>query len=177
MRVILLFISILIVGSGAMAKEAEKSEAEMVAGLRQMVLSLKPGDLGISEATFPHEVWGVLMETGYDSGAFTLVVLADGTVSLYFSTGGGVIGAGEHESVRQPAGSFIDWANRYVSEAKPSKAQPLPTEGQTTFYFLTNSGIRSYSAKEVELGEGRDKLSDLFHAGHAVIAEVRKTQQ
>ena len=158
-----------------MAKEAEKSEAEMAAGLRQMVLSLKPGDLGISEETFPHEVWGVLMETGYDSGAFSLVVLADGTVSLYLSTGGGVIGAGEHESVRGPAGSFLGWANHFVSEAKPSEAQPLPTEGQTIFYFLTNSGIRSYSAKEVELGEGRDKLSDLFHAGHAVITEVRKS--
>jgi len=177
MRALLLLISILMMGTGAMAKEAEKSGAEMTASLRQMVLSLKLGDVGLSEATFPHEVWGVLMETGYEGGAFTLVALADGTVSLYFSTGGGVIGAGEHESVRRPADSFIGWANRYVSEAAPSKSQPLPSEGQTTFYFLTKSGIRSYSAKEVELGEGRDKLSDLFHAGHAVITEVRKTQQ
>ena len=177
MRAILLFISILMMGSVAMAKEAVKSEAEMVASLRQMVLSLKSGDIGISASTFPHEVWGILMETGYDSGAFTLAVLADGTVSLYFSTGGGVIGAGEHESVRRPAGSFIGLTNRYVSEAKPSKTQPLPSEGQTIFDFLTNSGIRSYSAKEMDLGEGRDKLSELFHSGHAVIAEVRKTQQ
>lgn len=177
MRGILLLISMLIMGSGSMAKEAEKSEAEMVASLRQMALSLKPSDIGISAATFPHEVWGVLMETGYDSGAFTLVVLADGTVSIYFSTGGGIIGAGEHESVRQPAGSFIGLANRYVYVAKPSTAQSLPPDGLTTFYFLTNSGIRSYSAKEVDLGEGREKLSELFHAGHAVIAEVRKNQQ
>ena len=159
-----------------MANDAGKSEADMVAGLRQMVFALKPGDIGISQATFPHEVWGVLMETGYDSGAFTLVVLADGSVSLYFSNGGGVIGAGEHESVRRHAGNFIGWANRYVTEAKPSTAQPLPAAGQTTFYFLTNSGIRAYSAKELDLGEGREKLSDLFHAGHAVIAEVRKTK-
>ena len=39
------------------------------------------------------DVWGVLMELGLEQGVATMVAFADGTVSLYFSGGGGIIGA------------------------------------------------------------------------------------
>jgi hypothetical protein len=35
----------------------------------------------------------VLMELGLEQGVATMVAFADGTVSLYFSGGGGIIGA------------------------------------------------------------------------------------
>ena len=41
---------------------------------------------------------------------------------------------------------------------------------------MTFDGTRSYTAKERDLGEGKDKLSELFHAAHAVIAAVRTAQ-
>ena len=51
-----------------------------------------------------------------------------------------------------------------------------PADGETRFFFLTFDGIRSYAAREVELGEERDSLSPLFHAGHSVITAVRQAQ-
>lgn len=45
-------------------------------------------------------VRGVLMETGHPEGPVTLLVLGDGTTSLYLPNGGGIIGAGEKVAVR-----------------------------------------------------------------------------
>jgi hypothetical protein len=116
------------------------------------------------------------METGMDAGFYTLVVLADGTTSLYFSNGGGIIGAGEKSEVREASRQFIGWGNRFVASAESSPSTQPPAKGSTKFFFLTFDGIRSYSAPEVELGEERDALAPLFHAGHAVIAAVRHAQ-
>jgi hypothetical protein len=37
-----------------------------------------------------------MMEIGKERAVASIVAIADGTVSMYLSTGGGVIGAGEH---------------------------------------------------------------------------------
>jgi hypothetical protein len=145
--------------------------------LRQKLLALKPEELGLGPKDFPHEVWGILMETGFPEGSFTLVGLADGTASLYFSTGGGIIGAGGHESVENALGDFLSAANHYISEAKPAKATPLPEDGQVNFYFLTQKGVYTYSAPEEMLGEEKDKLTPLFFAGHNVIFEMRAIEE
>lgn len=146
-------------------------------GLRMQALSLKAQDIGLNRENFPKDVWGILLETGYESGAFSLVVLGDGTASLYFSTGGGIIGVGQHDSVRKACGNLLAGGNHFVAAASPTKEYPLPAEGQVTFYFLSYGGVLSYSAKETDLGEGRDKLSNLFHAGHEVIARMREIEQ
>jgi hypothetical protein len=141
-----------------------------------MALDLSATEIGISAENYPHKVWGVVMETGLDDGYYTLVVLADGTTSLYFSTGGGVIGAGQHAKVKAASRQFIDLGDRMVGLAQPAASKAPPAPGSTTFFFLTFDGLRSYSAKEVELGEERDALAALFHAGHGVIASVRETE-
>jgi hypothetical protein len=161
-------------GIGAASPPSQPPSEGPSADLRSMALHLSPDQIGLTPKTYPHKVWGTVMETGIDSGFYTLFVLGDGTTSLYFSTGGGVIGAGEHSSVRAAAGEFLTSANLFAGAAEPTKFFPPPANGQTTFYFLTFDGPKKYSAPEQSLGEGTDKLSDLFHAGHAVIAAVRQ---
>jgi len=165
-------------GTSALAKDSSQTaDGSVMEGLRMQALSLKAEDIGLSRANFPKDVWGVLLETGYDNGAFSLVVLGDGTASLYFSTGGGIIGAGQHDAVRSACANLLGGASRFMAAAASTKSYPLPRQGQVTFYFLTYDGVLSYSAKEIELGEGRDKLSSLFHAGHEVIARMREIEQ
>ncbi|MHB8971456.1 MAG: hypothetical protein ACYC3X_09105 [Pirellulaceae bacterium] len=41
--------------------------------------------------------------------------IADGTTSLYLSSGGGIIGAGEHDSVRSPASALLRLTQQYAS--------------------------------------------------------------
>jgi hypothetical protein len=64
--------------------------ADIYRDLRNKVLTLDPSKIGLSSFG-SNRVWGVVMETGYTGAVVTLVTIADGTVSLYFSNGGGII--------------------------------------------------------------------------------------
>lgn len=176
-RLILLVLAALAIGRLVSGNETKRN-SNVMAEMRARVFAVKPEQIGINRDNFPQEVWGVLMETGFkDGGAYSLVVLADGTTSIYFSTGGGVIGAGQHEQVRKASMNLLAVANRYLSSAKTVTSHPLPGAGQVTFYFLSYEGVLSYSAPEESLGQGEHKLSKLFIAGHQVISEIRKLEQ
>lgn len=113
------------------------------------------------------------METGYDGVTVTLFALTDGTTSLYFSNGGGVIGGHAHESVRRANTAFLDQTNHSLGQLAPCERFPIPEMAHTIFYVLTDSGILTGGALEDDLGFGRHPLSPLFHAGHEVISQLR----
>ena len=140
--------------------------------LRQQVLTLDPAKIGLP-ASDKSQICAALMETGYPEAVATLVTIADGTVSLYFSNGGGIIGVGQHDGPRRASDLFLREASSYLSHAKVTKEFPLPKKGNTRFYFLTNGGVFTYEAKEDDLGNNRLPLSPLFHKGQEVITEAR----
>lgn len=146
--------------------------ADIYRDLRHQVLTIKPSEIGLSQAT-SSEVWGVLMETGYPEAVATLVTMADGTVSLYFSNGGGIIGVGEHEGPRKARESLLSAAQKYIEHAKQTNDFPLPKEGNTRFYFLTYDGVFTAEHKEDDLGNERLPLSPLFFEAHEVISQAR----
>ena len=80
--------------------------------LRDQALSTRASELGLRPNG--SRVWGILMETGYPEAVATLVAFADGTTSLYFSSGGGTIGAGDHIAVRTVAESFLRAADEHL---------------------------------------------------------------
>ena len=114
------------------------------------------------------------MDMEFAEGAATLLAVVDGSVSLYTSTGGGVIGAGEHPSVRQPAMKFINIAEQYFEEFTKTTDSSLPAPGRIRFYLMTFSGTFTGDFDENTLGEGHHKLSKLFYAGHEVISAMRE---
>jgi hypothetical protein len=97
--------------------------------------------------------------------------LGDGTVSLYFSNGGGIIGAGQHEGPRKACEALLAFAPEFIFSAKPTRAFPLP--GHTRFYFVSFDGVLTVEAKEEDLGNNRLPLSPLFHKAHEVITAAR----
>jgi hypothetical protein len=113
------------------------------------------------------------MEAGYQDAVATLVTIGDGTVSLYFSNGGGIIGVGQHEGPRKASEAFLAFAPRFIAHTKPTTVFPLPTEGHTRFYFLCFDGVRTAEAKEEDLGNDRLALSPLFRKAHEVITAAR----
>ena len=54
-----------------------------------------------------------------------------------------------------------------------ASVQPRPGPAEVTFYALTSQGVLTASRPEDDLGEGRDPLSPLFHAGQEVITQLR----
>jgi hypothetical protein len=115
------------------------------------------------------------METGYPQAVATLVVFGDGTTSLYFSNGGGVIGAGEHDVVRAAGETLLSSAEAHLDDFAVAVGTPLPEVGRVRFYVRTFNATLSAEANEEDLGEGRHQLSPVFHAGHSVISAVRES--
>jgi hypothetical protein len=145
--------------------------AEVYAGLRRQVIDLQAGQLGDEFAQVP--ILALLMETGYEKAVATLVAVADGTTSLYFSTGGGIIGAGAHESVALASRRWLEAGATFLEQLEPVADPPLPVPGQTQFVAVTNDGIRAAVALEEDLGGNRHPLSPLYYAAQEVITQVR----
>ena len=140
------------------------------------MLNLNPGDIGLTKARYPFPVFALVMETGYPEGSFTLSSVADGSTSLYFGTGGGIIGGGEHENVRKASEYLLSTAQRFYRKARKVTTFPKPGPGNVIFYFLTFDGVRSYTAMKEALGNGKNEFSELFMAAHRVITELRKLE-
>lgn len=146
----------------------------MSSRLRAEALTRTAAELGIDVSPEHPNIFGILMETGYSDAVATLTVFVDGSTSLYFSTGGGVIGAGEHDSVRATHEPFFAEAEARLGAFTKATATPIPADGRVRFYLRTFRGTLTAEAGEEDLGEMRHELSDLFHAGHSVIGAVRE---
>src|SRR5690242_20481121 len=114
-------------------RKTKVDPAETMRGLRQPALDVSAPELGL-DATAAQQVWGLLMETGYPVGVASLVTFLEGTTSLYYSKGGGIIGAGEHAPVRAASTAFLAAANAHLADFSPTRETPLPSVGRVRFY-------------------------------------------
>jgi hypothetical protein len=114
-----------------------------------------------------------MMETGLPDGTATLVAIADGSVSMYFSTGAAVIGAGEHAAVRGAAERFRTVASESRHLLQRTEDFPLPDPGQVRFHVRTVDGTYSGAVTEALLRSGRHHLASLYNTGQDLTTEVR----
>lgn len=142
--------------------------------LRLRALQLTPAFFGLAGAG-ASDLLAVLMDMGMEEGVATLVAVRDGATSLYLSSGGGFIGAGEHESVAARSKDFLRLARTFAPKASPAREFPLPDgPGHVRFYFVTGAGVLGADGKEEDLGRGRHAFSELFLEAHRVISSVRE---
>jgi len=147
--------------------------SEAYAGLRNLVFQLssdRPGSGTPCELT----AVAVMMEFTRPKAVVTLVAVADGTASLYFSSGGGVIGSGESESVRTVALDFIDVAARTGEAMTQAISYPLPQQGFVRFYIIASNNVSTVEVFEDSLRADADDLSRLFRKGHELISVIRQ---
>jgi hypothetical protein len=145
---------------------------ETYIGLREKVFNITPDDIGLKKEG-SGQVWGFVMETGYTKGMCTLIALADGTTSVYFSTGGGYIGLGQREQLQRISQVLLNTCEHYINLCTHSSSNPLPEQGKTCIYILTWDDRLSFCESEEVLGKGESELSPLFMQAHALISEVR----
>ena len=149
--------------------------ADVYVRLRQQLLQLTPDQLG--DGTFADApILALLMETGYPEAVATLVAVVDGSSSLYFSNGGGFIGAGSHPAVAEASRRWLETGEEFLSELSVIADPPLPAQGMTQFVAVTPRGLCGAIGVEEELGEDGHTLSPLFYAGQDVITQIRLTQ-
>jgi hypothetical protein len=109
-------------------------------GLRSMAFSVTPEQLGLSLSTDKTVVYGVIMDWGIDGATATTVSYQTGDASLYLSSGGSIIGGGQHENVNSSAKQFVRLAQTFLNATTKTEITPLPSTDEVRFYFLTNKG-------------------------------------
>jgi hypothetical protein len=144
-------------------------------GLRRLALNVTAASLG-SACTPGAPVVALLMESRYDRAVATLVGIADGTTSLYFSNGGGVIGAGSRRDVAEATHRWLELCGGLLEHFWAVDDPPLPPEDVTQFVAVTSGGRLSALASKDDLGQRRHPLAPLYYAGHQVITQIRLTE-
>jgi len=156
---------------------SQVSGEQVFHGLRRQILDLDPAEAGLDRFSAGRRVWGALLETGYATGTATLVALADGTTSLYTSTGGGIIGGGAHARVAAASRSFLTVVEDHLGLLNPDPDSDAPVAGRVIIRALTYQGRYRADASEDDLGHGRHPLSAVFYAAHGVLTELRTIDQ
>lgn len=123
----------------------------------------------------PGAIRAVLYDWDVGTGVATLISFDDDTTSLYLSSGGGVIGAGAHESVRQAAQAFREEAARALTYFRPAETFSLPSGGKSRFYIVTDSAtLESGTFSNAEMRITGHPLEALVARAQQVIATVRQ---
>ena len=143
----------------------------MYAEMRKMWLNLAP------QPNVGEEVYCVAYDIGVERGAATVFASSDGSVSLYFSTGGGVLGAGGSERVRNAARDLLAAAERSRNLLRPASGTKLPPSGVYQVLTRMRAGTLTASLTLDELKAGTDKLLPLFRAADRVLTEIRLMKQ
>lgn len=148
----------------------KKSPAEIYAGLRNLVFGRRAPDAG------PQGLRAVLMDVAMANGVATIVAFWDGTVSLYTSKGGGMLGLGGYPGPRQAGTRLIEFAPEFIKSCTATDAYPLPTAGMTRFYLVGADLVVTAEANSQDLAQGRHELSPLFAKCNELLTEVTKVQ-
>jgi len=141
--------------------------------LRAQLFATTPEKAGIA----PDVVWGVAVETGYGKGSATLAALANGTASMYFSAGGGIIGAGRYEKPNDLAKKLVLRAADFTGYCKPTDTFPLPRQGETRLYLFTPAEKCVVSVPEADVGDESKPLFPLFALARELIEQIQAVGQ
>jgi hypothetical protein len=152
---------------------AQPNGPEIYRDLRSLALGVDPASIDVPDG----ESWSgaavAAMELNIDGAIATIVTIADGSTSMYLSSGGGVIGAGEHAAVRAVAQRFRTVAAELRGLFERSATFPTPEAGEVRFHLRMLEGGFTAAAPESSLRSGRHALAALYAAGQDVITEVR----
>jgi hypothetical protein len=115
------------------AEVPKKADPRIYPEMRDRPLHGSRAEFGLTGSFARNQPWGVLIETGYPEGSATLIALADGSASIYLSSGGGTIGGIAHETIRKAAQRMVQIASQFQPQMKQTTALPLPRKGETIF--------------------------------------------
>lgn len=114
----------------------------------------------------------VLMDWNINDGMVTVLAAADGTASIYLSSGSGFIGGGQkYPKIHDAALHVVQVAAELSPLFNLSESTDLPPAGEVFFYATTNIGLRIASATESDLSSGTGPLAPLGAAMQEIIAQ------
>lgn len=180
---IFVLLLVVVISLGIRARQHRKppvarADPKVYFGLRDMILHGSRSKFGIPPGSRPDEPYAVVMDWGVDRGTATVVAIADGTGSVYLSSGGGFLGGGQsHESIRTAVKKTVELAAQVQPMMRLTTSYPLPQRGEVTFYVLTDAGVFTAGASEEQMRTHTSPLYQLGDSAQVIITEYRLMQQ
>tara|TARA_R110002049_G_scaffold226185_2_gene398183 strand:+ start:12697 stop:13275 length:579 start_codon:yes stop_codon:yes gene_type:complete len=140
--------------------------------MRNMAFSIKADQIGLENIT-DDKVYGLITEMNMNPATASVISFLTGDTSLYLSSGGGFIGAGQHEEVRKIVVNKVNEFQKYLSKVNKIDEPILPDEGTVNFNFLTKNGIYSVTENMADLESGKSEFSELFTEVNEIITQIR----
>lgn len=148
----------------------------MVWELFQRLMGRKPSNpyVGLRTMALASKFEGCVVDMGFPKGSATLVGLSDGTGSMYFSGGGGVIGGHAHPPAHQAAVVLATTVGAMRAHLKEGSAAPLPGDGHWRFYLVGPAGVRLSEEIDAKAMESTSHpMHAAFAAAHGLITQLR----
>ena len=145
--------------------------ADATAHVRERALTAPAADYGAPALA---EAWLAGMDVAFPDVVITVLSGWDGTTSLLMSTGGGLVGAGEHDDVAHASTTFVAEAGAWADEMLPLPDLSYPTEGRVRFFVRRGDRCMVAEASEVDLIDGAHELAGLYTLAQTVVTQVRR---
>jgi len=129
---------------------------------------------GIPPGSNSTDPWATVMEIGLADGTVTIIALADGSTSVYTSSGLFYIGGGEHQSLNAAARHMVAAVREVQPVMHHTQEYLLPQRGHIVFYALTDSGIFTAAAPQTGFADPNQPMAKLYTLGEQIVAEYRR---
>jgi len=150
-----------------------ESPDEIYRALRTLALDSSTNGLALPGADHP-DVSGLVIDIPAQGGFATVVALTDNTTSMYTSTGGGTIGAGERAEVADATHRLLSTVQAQLGAFKKVDDIDLPPAGYVRFHVLTPSGSRSEDIAEDSFwGLAPHQFVPVIAAAQGVLTAIR----
>jgi len=161
--------------AGKKAPEGDPQGRELMAGLRNMALTMTPDQINVTVPSAGRGIWGSVTDFGSPEGTATLVTFLGGSTSLYFSSGGGIIGTGDSsEDVRKASRTLLAELENCTAQMEARSLQKLPTGDSVRFYVHTRDGLLSTAEIPAsDLQSSEHPLFPCYAAAMKVFTQVR----
>ena len=146
-----------------------KKKKNLMLELRNKILN---GDLEFNKTAEDNYVNAVIMDVGTKLGAYSLIVTSDGSCSLYFQKGGGIIGAGEHKNVQYVCKILLNKARDLLENPVLYEDCPLPKDNHYNIHIVTRNGVCKFTGKEDTLLD-QNNSTILFTLCNNIITQLR----
>jgi hypothetical protein len=107
--------------------------------MRNMAFAVSAEELGLQVSNDSSKIYAIIADLPMSSAMVTIVSYITGDTSIYLSSGGGFIGAGQHENIQKIVKKFIDFGQSYATKGEKFDTPELPTNGHANFYFRSNA--------------------------------------
>ena len=155
----------------------QSEEARMIAELRVAAFGTARNQIDDGSVGCQASVYGVIIEEGFDDGAYSFLAFCEGSVSLYYKEGGGQIGIGGDQALEpyvEPILNASQLANPVELKEVLKNPPDWPGDGTVNIYYLTDDGVLQRSTTIDDLVASDASDDPVFARMHDLLTAMKE---